>query len=66
MATKEKEVTDRQAVRDITEAGSWAIAWGDLINEFDVIEGVLSVYTNTVPAFVTQQISVQVESLARI
>lgn len=61
MTTKEKEVTDRNQTRDAIAAGGWTIAWGDLINEGDVIEGAISVYTNTVPAFVTQQITVQVQ-----
>ncbi|KAH1304313.1 hypothetical protein KXW53_005820 [Aspergillus fumigatus] len=39
--------------------GGWTILWGDLINEFDVIELIVSIPTGTVGIWVSQQVADQ-------
>ncbi|PTB64794.1 carbohydrate-binding module family 13 protein [Trichoderma citrinoviride] len=55
------EVTNRNEVRAITAAGGWTIVYGDLINEIDVIELVISVPTGTVAGWVSSQVDAQVK-----
>ncbi|KAJ5464465.1 uncharacterized protein N7458_000151 [Penicillium daleae] len=55
------EVTDRNQQRAQIAAGGWTIAWGDLINEWDAIELIISIPTGTVGAWVSEQIQAQLQ-----
>lgn len=53
------EVTDRPQKRAEVAAGGWFIAWGDLINEGDVIELIVSLGTATTALWVQEQVAAQ-------
>ena len=53
------EVTNRNEVRAGIAAGGWEIVWGDLINEADILEFIISVPTGTVGSWVAQQVQAQ-------
>jgi len=55
------EETDRNRVRDATQAGGWTITWGDLINELAVVQLIVSIPTGTVGAWVSSQVEVQLQ-----
>lgn len=55
------EVTNRNEVRAANAAGGWTIVYGDLINEADVVELVISVPTGTVAGWVSEQVDAQVK-----
>ncbi|GKZ60328.1 hypothetical protein AnigIFM49718_006667 [Aspergillus niger] len=55
------EVTDRNQQRAQIAAGGWTIAWGDLINEFDAIELIISIPTGTVGFWVSEQVQAQLQ-----
>jgi hypothetical protein len=59
MAFKQK--SDRDQVRGGVSAGGWEVAWGDLVNEFDIATGVLSsiIPGGGLAAWVTGQIQAQ-------
>lgn len=56
---KMPEVTDREKVRARIAAGGWFIAWGDLINEGDLIELIVSLGTSTPAVWVLDQVRAQ-------
>ncbi|KAK3623570.1 hypothetical protein LTR56_021533 [Elasticomyces elasticus] len=47
-------------VRENIAAGGWNIAWGDLINEFDLLELIISVPTGTTLGWVEDQVKAQI------
>ncbi|KAJ5819392.1 hypothetical protein N7474_004983 [Penicillium riverlandense] len=57
------EVTDRNDRRAEVAAGGWSIAWGDLINEWDVVELIISAFipTGSVAIWVSQQTEAQLQ-----
>ncbi|KAL7818344.1 ricin B lectin domain-containing protein [Trichoderma gracile] len=55
------EVTDRNDVRRINAADGWTIVYGDLINEADAAELVISIPTGTVAGWVSSQVDAQVQ-----
>ncbi|KAH0491832.1 hypothetical protein TgHK011_003239 [Trichoderma gracile] len=57
------EVTDRNDVRRINAADGWTIVYGDLINEADAAELVISVPTGTVAGWVSSQVDAQVQKV---
>lgn len=64
------EVTNRNEVRAANAAGDWTIVYGDLINEADVVELIVSVPTGTVAGWISEQVDAQVakfnQSLATV
>jgi len=50
------EVTDRNKKRAEIEAGGWSIAWGDLLNEGDLLELIVSLGTSTPAVWVLDQL----------
>jgi hypothetical protein len=56
-----RQKSDRDKVRAQISAGGWEVAWGDLINEGDILTAVISGFTGgaAIPAWVEQQIQVQ-------
>ena len=63
--TVAKEVTNRNEVRASIAAGSWAIAWGDLLNEGDLLTFVISIPTGTVGGWVAQQVEAQLQKFSQ-
>jgi hypothetical protein len=62
-----KQKSNRDEVRANIAAGGWAVAWGDLVNEFDVASGVIA---SVVPAigtgaWVSQQITAQIQKFGQ-
>ncbi|KAK4069185.1 hypothetical protein Trihar35433_5764 [Trichoderma harzianum] len=55
------EVTNRNDVRAANAARGWTIVYGDLINEADVVELIISVPTGTVAGWVSDQVDAQVQ-----
>lgn len=55
------EVTNRNDVRAANAAGGWIIVYGDLINEADVAQFIISVPTGTVAGWVSDQVDAQVQ-----
>ena len=53
------EVTNRNQKRAELAAGGWSIAYGDLINEWDLVQLVVSIPTGTVAGWATEQIDAQ-------
>jgi hypothetical protein len=59
------EVTDRNATRAAIATGGWNIAWGDLINEGDLLTFIISVPTGTTLGWVTEQVDVQIAKFSQ-
>lgn len=62
-----KQKSDRDQVRAGVSAGGWEVAWGDLVNEFDVATGVLSsiIPGGGLAAWVTEQIQAQLRKFGQ-
>lgn len=59
------EVTDRNEVRAAIAAGGWALVWGDLLNEADVLSFAISIPSGTVAAWVSEQVEAQVKKFSQ-
>lgn len=53
------EVTNRAERREALEAGGWSIFYGDLINEADIVELIISIPTGSVAGWVNFQVQAQ-------
>jgi hypothetical protein len=59
------EVTNRNEERARIAAGGWAIVWGDLFNEADLLTFAISIPTGTVGAWVSQQVDAQLQKFSQ-
>ncbi|MBE3048846.1 hypothetical protein IMZ48_41380, partial [Candidatus Bathyarchaeota archaeon] len=56
------EGTNRDEVRAAIAAGGWSLSWGDLIDQGDdVVELTVFIPTNTIGAWVSQQVDAQIQ-----
>jgi hypothetical protein len=65
--TETREVTDRNEQRSKVAAGGWAITWGDLINEGDLLTFGLSVIVpGGTSVWVSEQVRVQLQKFSQV